>query len=113
MLTTEAMWSRPIRMAARYRPRQPIAGLASCSSHTAEVCVTVTSSSTPSEPMMTPASSRPLMSIDGYSPWIRPVLSSVLPVSAAQPMSSEPRRPISNSEISVPRTATDVRADRP
>ena len=63
--------------------------------------------------MMTPASSRPLMSIVGYSPWIRPVLSSVLPVSAAQSMNTEPRMPISSSEISVPSTATDVRADRP
>lgn len=53
------------------------------------------------------------MSIDGYRPWIRPVLSSVLPVSAAQSMNSEPRTPISSSEISVPSTATEVRAESP
>ncbi|AOR35962.1 hypothetical protein BFF78_37285 [Streptomyces fodineus] len=44
MLTTEAMWSRPMRMPARISPRQPIDGLASCSSQTADVWVTVTSS---------------------------------------------------------------------
>ncbi|PPS84222.1 hypothetical protein BZZ08_04485 [Streptomyces sp. MH60] len=42
-----------------------------------------------------------------------PVLSSVLPVSAAQPMKSDPSTPISSSEIKVPSTATDVRADSP
>lgn len=53
------------------------------------------------------------MSIDGYRPWIRPVLSSVLPVSAAQSMNSEPSRPIRHRETSVPSTATEVRADSP
>ncbi len=53
------------------------------------------------------------MSIVGYRPWMRPVLSSVLPVSAAQPMNSDPSTPISTREMSVPSTATDVRADRP
>ncbi len=41
------------------------------------------------------------------------MLSSVLPVSAAQPMNNEPSSPISSSEISVPSTATDVRAVSP
>lgn len=53
------------------------------------------------------------MSMLGYRPWIRPVLSSVLPLSEAQPMKSEPSRPISSSEISVPSTATEVRAESP
>lgn len=44
---------------------------------------------------------------------MRPVLSSVLPLRLAQPMNREPSSPISNSEISVPTTATDVRAVTP
>lgn len=53
------------------------------------------------------------MSMSGYSPWIKPVLSSVLPLRNAQSMNPEPSSPISNSETSVPRTATEVRAVSP
>ncbi len=63
--------------------------------------------------MITPASSRPLMSMSGYSPWMSPVLSSVFPDRLAQPMKSEPSSPISTSEMSVPMTATEVRAVSP
>ena len=41
------------------------------------------------------------------------MLSSVLPVSAAQPMNTEPSSPISSSDTSVPSTATEVRAVSP
>src|SRR5437016_3760694 len=58
--TVEAMWSRPIRMAEAKSARAPRVGLAWCNSHTAEAWVTVTSLSTPRDPMTMPPRMRPL-----------------------------------------------------
>ena len=63
VFTAEATWSRPIRNAAVYSCARVSDGFAARSSHTALVCVTVTSSSTPSAPITTPASSSPRVSI--------------------------------------------------
>ena len=56
--TVLAMWSRPTRIAALNVCRGPVWSTAE-SSNTAEAWVIVTSLSTPSAPMMNPASSRP------------------------------------------------------
>ena len=113
MLTADATWSRPIRIAERNRARAPSCGLARRSSHTALVWVTVTSSSTPSAPMTMPASRRPRASTPEPSEATSAVAWSSSPVSRAAAVNPAPRAPISASDTSVPSTAVDVRADNP
>ncbi|SLH43993.1 Uncharacterised protein [Mycobacteroides abscessus subsp. abscessus] len=56
-----AMWSRPTRMAAAKTSRREAPSSRAASSKAAEAWVMVTSLSTPSEPMMNPASSNPVI----------------------------------------------------
>ena len=56
-----AMWSLPTRMAPVKTVRRVTLWSTAASSNTVEACVTVTSLSTPSEPMMKPASSSPVI----------------------------------------------------
>ena len=113
MFTADATWSRPIRIAAANSAPGPMPGLARCSSHTALVWVTVTSSSTPSAPMITPASSSPRASTPVPSVAIRLLVWSSSPVSRAAAENAAPSTPISASDSRVPSTAVEVRADGP
>src|SRR3954449_2480546 len=70
-------------IAAVKSPRAPRVGLAPCSSHTALVWVTVTSSSTPSAPISTPARSRPRASTPVPSAPMRALVVSSRPVRRA------------------------------
>ena len=113
VFTADATWSRPIRSAEAYSCRRDSDGFAARSSHTALVCVTVTSSSTPSAPITTPASSSPRVSMGWFSTAIRVDVSSSMPVSFANAAHSAPSTPISVRLTMVPSTAVDVRADNP
>ncbi len=113
MFTAEATWSRPIRMAAANSAPGPSAGFARRSSHTALVWVTVTSSSTPSAPMIIPASSRPRASTAVPRVAIRLLVWSSSPVSWAAAENAAPSPPISASDSRVPSTAVEVRAEGP
>jgi hypothetical protein len=59
VFTVDEMWSRPMRNALRYSWPRVRSGWAEFSSHTADTWVTVTSSSTPSDPTTMPASRMP------------------------------------------------------
>ena len=101
VLTVDEMWSRPMRTALRYRSVASASGRARLSSHTAETWVTVTSSRTPSDPMTTPASRRPLGSIPVPSAPRKPTDSSARPVNRVAPTNTRA------STAVIARLATD------
>ena len=113
MLTVEEMWSRPIRSARPYSSPKCASGDARRSSHTADTCVTVTSSSTPSEPITTPASSRPRGSICEPSASRNPTLSSPNPVNFDAARKIQARIAVSARLANVDSSAAAVARPRP
>ncbi len=99
--------------AARNSPSVDSPGSAARSSQTALAWVTVTSSNTPSAPMIIPASSRPRGSTLAPNTLIRLLVSSSNPVSRDAAEKPSPSRPINARLTSVPSTAVDVRAEKP
>ena len=113
MLTVEATWDRPIRIARANSVRGVASGSASASSHTAHVWVTVTSSSTPRAPMTSPASSSPRRSTCEAMPEMYWLPSSTSPVKWPTSVKTRPTTPISTSAARVPTIATEVRTSTP
>ena len=108
MLTTDATCARPIRSPAPIRSDRLAAGFAADSSQTAADWVTVTSSSTPSAPMTSPATTSPCRSIRPAKVSSEPIPSALSPVTLAPWMNSLPSTAVSASAPIVPTSATEV-----
>jgi hypothetical protein len=113
VLTVEEMWSRPIRRALPYSSPNPASGAVRFSSHTADTCVTVTSSSTPSEPITTPASSNPRGSTCVPRASRNPTLSSPNPVNFDAVRKIQARMPVSARLANVDSSAAAVARPAP
>ena len=107
------MWSRPIRMPAANSFPRLIFGAAARSSHTAELCVMVTSLSTPSPPTMMPTINSSRKFIPGRSCARSYSFSSAKPDNRANSADSAPNPTVIANPSSVPARAVDVRIETP
>jgi hypothetical protein len=113
VLTVEATWARPIRIAAVKIERLGSSGLADRSSQTAAAWVTVMSSSAPSAPITIPPSTTPLRSRPRSPIFTRSASSLANPEIWARDVNTLASRTVSASAASVPSSATVVRVLNP